>query len=1632
MLCLTHLHTTNSRILDIKTMSLDYINKVLFNPYQVLDLPDPLEAKQILGWDSSKLAMQHFLHERRWDEFYTNKENTADHMISNFLTPEYLESVQQKIIDRELFSEEELKAIPDLALANVIVDNTDPYDLIAGLDKEKIQNAPFYDTLRKKISEKYNIDFTNPQVADMIIRQYVSDVLQLQRVSLEYGTAGRLISYTAGGIADFAFNDVPRAAAVLGTTMAGGALLTKPVISALTSMIPASAGTATPAVVGALTTAVITATIASLTELGITRTYRDARRAEMGLEPKEVDLAEEIAYSAGLSMVIPGVAKGVKGGVKKGYNALKKASSEGSVLRDVLKNGAESVKSKLGKKPATVQAKGDGDPLDGTTLQTAIEAAAVNPNVLNKTPEQRIANLAETAEHRYKNTSSAPDSTLLEIVESVQDYNQQLGEKISKSEATDVTKATDDVTKVVDDVTKATDDTTKAVDEDLILNSDGHTIVETVEKANAEAAEAAESAASDPLLQTARKDIETKTGKHFSEDASSKSLYDIKPEDRLVARWGYYADASVSHVNLALANSLPYLLHGTEMFMTLPDVFATKLGDYATKMNLRQMWRFLEATRIVRDAIPNDGEVPFTHALTRATSLDDFMAAINKIIVDNNGKLKLYSQRNKETTILSAEQHIGLLAKKIEGRIIHEIQRHDPSFKPNSLRRGEIGEQRAKLMPEKLQEKSAPRTDESLEQTESRRRDANLEHSVYEKIEQNSEVAKEVTPNNYAQAMINELNNYTAIVNYMRSGIEITLDKINDLSIAELKQSYKPGNPIFEKIKNMQDLQRKVMGKYGVEYGEIENYLPQAWSPVATETAGLDHFVKNIFPLLDIDKTHKAYNRKTIDSISAKVEQELNVVKEFVELSEKSLAEFDKKVDLHGKRFSQLSDDFKKENEQYKKDVDSYVKNITEKLNKLDDPLQPSHTRRIAREVAKGIKGVKLPQLPKKADKLTLAIREETAKITKSSNIIALGRALRAADRNASLDRFAYARLKKLKNENEALLKVQNPEQFLKELQEAVGGTTASEVRQSIVASNKLKISSAIKGVVEKHAPKSGLFKKFIGEVRALEKMYNKPLDKKALGGIYDSITTSEELPGIATTSVKPSMSKQSRVMFFKDLDAFEKANNLYGEVKDLRALTSNHLVRMVRTIARVKTLETSSANYLNTYQNTWKRLVGNRPPTNWEKFLNWIVERNINYVAGGGETKAVGTLGAIGEFVFSLIRSASLGGAGLTAITEDAQTSAFVGSQHGIPIMKTIKAYVKGIVDSKITPEEAAKMYTHLEQTERGMHNELYRETTNKTAMWVVDKTRKLNKWTYKLNGMTHITQRGMYVFNRTFFDMVGNLQDNPKFEKALRKYGLKDSDFRKINSLEKDADGVVILTEEFRETSTSKKLFNALNTERRLAIAATSQSLRAALGVSGDHGISIGIMNALFFLKRIPTQVFIDHTLLPVMRGEYGYAAKFMVQNYMITALRLTLKYLAMGYTPRLDDANFYREVLMQGSYAPPLFKEFVERLFTGGKFNMYDTYKSIGQMGAGPYGAIMGLGNDIFSLGTGKKNVGQVGRNVLMGFMPLKNHPAVVALFERYVFDNMLLAFDPDAHMKLLRREKNRFEKGFRRTF
>lgn len=907
------------------------------------------------------------------------------------------------------------------------------------------------------------------------------------------------------------------------------------------------------------------------------------------------------------------------------------------------------------------------------------------------------------------------------------------------------------------------------------------------------------------------------------------------------------SDPSIPEINRAFNNSIGSVMQGSNFAEDVNGFFATRLSGWVGSMSSSELLLLSEGlakaktfdsiyTNLISDIKEASTQVEFMQRLRKLVLMPEKEFFLNGRQVLHNeaeenrnamGYAALYS--NIENILTQAES---------EGLSAATFLKESPEISADNPYQGMLSETDIKLAAD------------------------------WERIRLESENVigkrERFKPSDFLLSSIEALNGYSANINALRAEFGNRFSReISGISTEELLSGWgESGSGRSSGIKGilnaLKTRLRDVAKEYGITYGDLEDHIPQKWAQEKISTAGFDKFYNDFLPLLDIERTKKAYNIGVQEA-------------------------FDK---------------------------------ATNEINSIQKKIEANQNRG-------GMGSEKR------------------------------GRAL---------------------------------------------------VKQLNVASKKLS---------------------------ELSTKLNAPFGESQMRQIYDNIVT-DNLLDPSTHTPKPTLNASRRILYFKDIKAFEELNRRYGVMPDFRVLVTRDLDSMIRAISRLRAFSGTEEYFRSNVESALKVLIGDRELGFGERQLKAILEANIAYV-GGKFARQTTMSGAFGRLYLSLIRNSALGGSGLTTFFDDAHSVSFSGSQNGFGFLRTIGEYMRGITKANLTPEEASRLLVALDDVSKGFDEEVYRYPTQREVAQISDVAQKIDEFTFKVNGVNYLTDRGRITFNKLFLQELGSLssESNPKMREVLSKYGFNSKDFASIAEVPVDIDGVPIFNEEFKGTKTYEKVLRALYTENRKAIAATSQSMRAVMASEGYGGRLLGVMNSLFFLKRIPMQIFFDRTLLPIYRGEYGDVAKFFAQNLIFTTARLTLKYITMGYAPDFTNPAFYREVILQNAAMLP----FLQPLFSMDRVDRFNVENALGRSYLGAYAPIVDIAQLVLRNTFTDTTPTQLSKDihrVIKDFAPLKTHPALGLMYERYIFDNIILAMDPEAYRTLAKAEKVRTDSGKVKVF
>ena len=889
--------------------------------------------------------------------------------------------------------------------------------------------------------------------------------------------------------------------------------------------------------------------------------------------------------------------------------------------------------------------------------------------------------------------------------------------------------------------------------------------------------------------------------------------------------WTYESDPSIPELNRNAFNLVPILMKGTDFAENLNPVFQDRMRKFMGKFSESDNLVWSYASGIAKNSEENLKS--FKDALKKSSTKDEYVKYLRNIVKNNEKEISLNTKRPKNQTFdearlfregigYKAQEHLMTLLQEEGEEVIDVGQTVYEGFSPNNPYNSRI-------------ENSVTEDAKQFEISQG----ALWERALFSARENGYRGGKKgFTASSFLTSTIQKLNSYSSWTNNLRAENQILSDALDGISADEIYNAYfgrstsAKGSTVHKTLQKLKSDYRDLLKEYGIEFGEIENHIPQKWSPEAIKSKGFEKWNEEVFPLLDHEKTRKSYYYKSI-----------------------------------------------------------------EKLRKLEsDP---------------------------KTD----------------------------------------------------------PE--------------------------KLK----------------------------LKRLAVQSFGRKEMAQIYNNLTT-DRLTNEATSGFIPKGGvKNRRILHFLGTKEFDKANMLYGTTPDIRLLIKRDFESTIRRIARLKSLDGSAEIFTQDVENMLTAILNGRELTSKEKILKRVVDDNISYVSGGQKRPAMGVSGAVNKLFLSMVRASVLGGAGVTTLIEDAIQASFIGHEVGWGYFNTLKHYVKSISKIKISKEEATRLLVHLEDIETMYADEVARETTSQTARKIEDISKKIDKFTFKISGMQYLTDRGRIGFNKMFLDDIARLRDRPRMQELLKDFGFNDKDFGLLQSQEMGSDGYLNFSSEFQKSSTYTKLLKALYSTQRLAIANTSQSMKAMMSQGGAIGSTLGVMNSLFFLKRIPTQIWFDNLLIPIMKGQYGKVASWSLQMMIASAIITSIKSLALGYKPDPEDPNFYKTIISRSSVMPPLFGDFIFEQ----KVNRSSLISAVGKSFLGGYSPV--LDATVTTADILNKENDRIPHDfiqLLKDFAPLRNHPASAYLWQRFVFDNMQLALDPKAYSRMAGYEKYKKDAGLKKIF
>lgn len=433
------------------------------------------------------------------------------------------------------------------------------------------------------------------------------------------------------------------------------------------------------------------------------------------------------------------------------------------------------------------------------------------------------------------------------------------------------------------------------------------------------------------------------------------------------------------------------------------------------------------------------------------------------------------------------------------------------------------------------------------------------------------------------------------------------------------------------------------------------------------------------------------------------------------------------------------------------------------------------------------------------------------------------------------------------------------------------------------------------------------------------------PLDAKSLDEMLDYIYASITTHGAANAKPPKKVSKRwnqktatrnnmSRVLHFKDADAFLKYNAKYGN-HDLWGVLTNHVHSMSVDIALHKTF---GADVESGFQR-WKKYAQDADQGFDVTSLDAIWDNIIGFDYRG-QVPAAQILNA-GRDILS---SAYMGSAVISSIP-DLALLALNASLNDMGMMGTLASVMRySEADRKILNRTLG----HIEYANSAIAQSLRFEETLGTG-WA----RRASDINYRVSGMTGWVNRLRHAWMGEFATMLGDQagksfdQLSPSTKTFLETYGLVDDwDLIRAADLEDYHGSKLLNVNSLKDDDLASRLLGAIYTERDLAVLHPDARVRAAL----NQGLPPGTLGGEVFRGALQFQTFpatmIMHAAFRYFASnrlstasKWGYTMGGLATMTMLGAVAVQLKELVQGRDPREQNAEFWADAFMQGGAVP-----------------------------------------------------------------------------------------------------------------
>lgn len=536
------------------------------------------------------------------------------------------------------------------------------------------------------------------------------------------------------------------------------------------------------------------------------------------------------------------------------------------------------------------------------------------------------------------------------------------------------------------------------------------------------------------------------------------------------------------------------------------------------------------------------------------------------------------------------------------------------------------------------------------------------------------------------------------------------------------------------------------------------------------------------------------------------------------------------------------------------------------------------------------------------------------------------------------------------------------------------------------------------------------------------------------VGKAYEHIVINES--GAARGSA---FNDTMRVFQFKNPDTYLKLMDKYGPGEGgIHAMMMGHIKGMANHIAGVEVL---GRNYVA----NGKRLLelskledaekGKLARLNPVRFVESQKAAEATFKMLTGEMDSVSSELMAGVFgaTRNIASSANLGGAIITAVPGDSVTATIAANYNGISGANVIARAMAGL--AKEGPElraQAARLHITAQAVIDGMNTTRRFGDEANTAAFA-----QLSNFNIRAQGLNIHTQNLKRAFSMEFLSHVaessGKAFDElePAFQGFLSRYGFTPENWDTIRASQPiDIEGARYFdAEALADASLSNRLMSAIIDERQHAVMENGARIRQSLGGSLPRGTFWGeVARSASMYKSFPMAIMLTHAMRR-MNGPDSFASKGMALGFKLLlpmtlagAVTLQAKSLLAFKDPRdMSEPGFWRDAFFAGG-GSGLYGNLFKQAIDGGP-----SAELVGALG-GPVGqmtgALIDLTLDQFNKWSNgdKTNFGKMMAKHLKRWMPGSTFAYTRGLMDRFFFDEIQQAIDPDYLDSFRRQEEN----------